>query len=133
MSPSAFDQPPEYHAQSTPRALRRSPIVGAVWGGSRVAGRAPAGTRGWIVLTAKSPHASPAGCGVSHATVSAPSRTSRVGVYSGYVAFGNPLASTSECRSAVAPGNVGVAAAISHWWLRNEPPNAAWKKWSAMT
>ena len=27
----------------------------------------------------------------------------------------------------------GDAAAISHWWLRNEPPNAAWKKWSAMT
>jgi hypothetical protein len=30
-------------------------------------------------------------------------------------------------------GYVGVAAAISHWWLRNEPPNADWKKLSAMT
>jgi hypothetical protein len=27
-----------------------------------------------------------------------------------------------------APVNFGVAAATSHWWLRNEPPNAAWKK-----
>ena len=27
----------------------------------------------------------------------------------------------------------GVLAAISHWWLRNDPPNAAWKKRSAMT
>jgi hypothetical protein len=33
-SPLAFDQPPEYQAQSTPLALSRSPIVGAVCGGS---------------------------------------------------------------------------------------------------
>jgi hypothetical protein len=27
----------------------------------------------------------------------------------------------------------GVWAATSHWWLRNDPPNALWKKLSAMT
>jgi hypothetical protein len=47
------------------------------------------------------------------------------------------LTSTTECRSSAelslgAPGKVGVAAATSHWWLRNEPPNAAWKKSSAI-
>jgi hypothetical protein len=25
----------------------------------------------------------------------------------------------------------GVQAQISHWWFRNEPPNAPMKKWSA--
>ena len=29
-------------------------------------------------------------------------------------------------------GSTGEAAAISHWWFRNEPPNAAWKKLSAI-
>ena len=46
MSPSAFDQPPEYQAQSTPFALRRSPIVGAVCGGSLRASAVP-GWKGW--------------------------------------------------------------------------------------
>ena len=32
-APLAFDQPPEYQAQSTFFALRRSPIVGCVCGG----------------------------------------------------------------------------------------------------
>ena len=50
-SPSAFDQPPEYQAQSTPFALRRSPMVGAVWGGS--CSPPPCGWYvGWMVLTA---------------------------------------------------------------------------------
>ena len=40
-SPSALDQPPEYQAQSMPLALRRSPIVGAVCGGSRLASAVP--------------------------------------------------------------------------------------------
>jgi len=35
-SPSAFDQPPEYHAQLTPAALNSSPIVFPVCGGSFV-------------------------------------------------------------------------------------------------
>ena len=78
--PSAFDQPPEYHAQSTPRSLRRSPIVGSVCGGSCVLFGAKGWNAGWIVFTAKSPHARPAGWGESQATVSAPSRTSRVGL-----------------------------------------------------
>ena len=34
MSPSAFDQPPEYQAQLTPAAVSSSPIVVAVCGGS---------------------------------------------------------------------------------------------------
>jgi hypothetical protein len=33
----------------------------------------------------------------------------------------------------VLPSHLGVRAAISHWWFRNEPPNAPWKKWSAIT
>ena len=45
-SPSAFDQPPEYQAQSTPFALSRSPIVGAVCGGSLRASAVP-GWKGW--------------------------------------------------------------------------------------
>ena len=45
-SPSAFDQPPEYQAQSTPAALSRSPMVGAVCGGSRLASAVP-GAYGW--------------------------------------------------------------------------------------
>ncbi len=36
--------------------------------------------------------------------------------------------STIECWPAGIPGHAGEAAAISHWWLRNEPPNAPWKK-----
>ena len=52
-SPSAFDQPPEYHAQSMPLALRRSPIVGAVCNGSLSAvGEEYGWTAGWMVLTA---------------------------------------------------------------------------------
>ena len=54
-SPSALDQPPEYQAQSTPFALSRSPIVGAVWAGSRRLSAVP-GEYGWnggcVVLTA---------------------------------------------------------------------------------
>jgi hypothetical protein len=51
--------------------------------------------------------------------------------------FGIPFASTTECRSSFPPvlsafGHVGVAAATSHWWLRNDPPKAAWKKASAI-
>jgi hypothetical protein len=43
-----------------------------------------------------------------------------------------PFESMIECWSAGAPGHVGVAAAISHWWFRNEPPKADWKKSSAI-
>ena len=54
-SPSAFDQPPLYHAQSMPFPLSRLPIVGAVCGGSRRARAVPGAYGwygGWIVLTA---------------------------------------------------------------------------------
>ena len=43
-----------------------------------------------------------------------------------------PFESMIEWLAAGAPGHVGVAAAISHWWLRNDPPNAPWKKSSAI-
>jgi hypothetical protein len=46
--------------------------------------------------------------------------------------FGIPFESMIECWLAGAASHVGVAAAISHWWLRNDPPNAAWKKSSAI-
>ena len=50
-SPSAFDQPPEYHAQLTPAALSSSPIVVPVCGGS--CGLPLNGWyAGWIVFTA---------------------------------------------------------------------------------
>jgi hypothetical protein len=50
-SPSALDQPPEYHAQSMPLADRRSPIVGLVCAASCAS--VPCGRYGgWIVLTA---------------------------------------------------------------------------------
>ena len=65
-SPLAFDQPPEYHAQSTPFLLSRSPIVGAVWGGSRRVTAVPGAYgwyAGWIVLTAYGPQVVPGGVG----------------------------------------------------------------------
>ena len=43
-----------------------------------------------------------------------------------------PFESMIERSVAGGFGYVGVAAAISHWWFRNEPPNAAWKKSSAI-
>jgi hypothetical protein len=46
MSPLALDQPPEYQAQSMSASLRRSPMVGAVWGGSRRETAVP-GAYGW--------------------------------------------------------------------------------------
>src|SRR4051794_4089699 len=109
-SPAAFDQPPEYHAQSTFAADRRSPIVGAVCGGS-FAPKAPNGcTDGCIVFTAKSPHARFA-TGDGQTTVSGPRATVPVGLYSGY-AVGIPFESMIECRFAGAFGYVGACAAI---------------------
>ena len=43
-----------------------------------------------------------------------------------------PLASSCATFLAGAFGHCGVQAQISHMWLRNEPPNAEWKKLSAM-
>ena len=40
-SPLAFDQPPAYQAQSMPLADSSSPIVGVLWGGSRLAAGVP--------------------------------------------------------------------------------------------
>ena len=46
--------------------------------------------------------------------------------------MGKPLRSSTECVALAgqpfAALQTGDAAAISHWWFRNEPPNAAWKK-----
>jgi hypothetical protein len=49
--------------------------------------------------------------------------------------FGIPFASTTEWKSFASPAlsalaHVGAVAATRIWWLRNEPPNAPWKKWS---
>ena len=57
MSPVAFDQPPEYHAQSTPAFVSSSPIVGYDAGssGSRRFTAVPGEygcTNGCVVLTA---------------------------------------------------------------------------------
>src|SRR3954447_5403586 len=101
-SPAAFDQPREYHAQSTFAAVSRSPIVGAVCGGS-LAPNVPNGcTVGCIVFTAKSPHAR-FGTGDGHMVVSGPRSTVPVGLYSGY-ATGIPLESITEWRFAGAFG-----------------------------
>jgi hypothetical protein len=43
-----------------------------------------------------------------------------------------PFESTAERSPDGGFGNVGVCAAISHWWFRNEPPKAPWKKLSAI-
>ena len=83
--PAAFDQPPEYQAQSTLRALSRSPIVAPRWGGSRRASGVPSAYGwkvGWVVLMAKSPHGVPGTAG-GQATISAPSLTVPVALYSG--------------------------------------------------
>ena len=54
--------------------------------------------------------------------------------------FNSSALSIFDARLRSRPGGTGrvrssygVRAAISHWWLRNEPPNAAWKKLSATT
>ena len=43
-----------------------------------------------------------------------------------------PSAGRRRAPSFSAPAHGGAAAAISHWWLRYEPPNAPWKKSSAI-
>src|SRR5439155_26971822 len=132
--PAALSQPPAYQAQSTPSADSRSPMVGAVCAGSCRAAGVPGWkgwNAGWMVFTAKSPQTVPGGgvgapAGTAQepsgfaAWVSAPSRSPLVGC-SG-VLPGLASAPTSECRSFGPPttafGQVGVAAAASHWWLR---------------
>src|SRR4051794_19470995 len=130
-SPAAFDQPPAYHAQSTPAAERRSPIVACVCSGS-FAPNAPHGCcDGCRGVTGESPPARFA-TGDGRATVSGPRATVPVGLYSGYFT-GIPFESMTERRLAGASGYVGACAAIRNWWLRYDPPNAAWKKLSRIT
>src|SRR5690242_2082558 len=87
---------------------------------------------GWIVLTAKSPQACAAWLRPSaHFWVSWPSTTGPVAVYFGYD-VGIPFESSTEFVAAPLPvagskarsGLVssGERAAISHWWLRKDPP-----------
>ena len=72
------DQPPEYQAQLTPAALSSSPIVSPLCGGS--CGEPLNGwNAGWIVFTAKSPHAR-FGTADGQSCVSCRSRTGPVGV-----------------------------------------------------
>ena len=120
--PAAFDQPPAYHAQSIPLAVSRSPIVAFVSSGSFAPNEPDGACDGCIVFTAKSPHARFNGAG--HAAAMGPRCTGPVGVYSGYFT-GIPFESRIVRRFAGGFAYVGVAAAISHWWLRNDPPNAA--------
>src|SRR3954447_26549584 len=65
-SPLAFDQPPEYHAQSTCAALSRSPMVAPVCGGRRT-DNAVFGRYGWyvglLVMSAYMPQRTLAGVG----------------------------------------------------------------------
>src|SRR6478672_47820 len=88
---------------------------------------------GCIVLTALSPQATSGLASVPQAWVSCASFTVVLGWYSGYVAFGNPLLSTTECRPQSAPPgpaavSTGALAATRNWWFKNDPPKAAWKK-----
>src|SRR6266852_3529924 len=102
-------QPPAYQAQEIPFSDNRSPMVANVWFGTSDAAGTVEGCGAFTekaVLTAW-----PSG-------VTNPSLTRA------------PLASSCATALAGAPGNVGVCAAISQKWLRNEPPNAAWKKLS---
>src|SRR4051794_6903769 len=101
-TPAAFDQPPAYHAQSTPCAVSRSPIVACVCSGS-LAPNAPKGCcDGCCVFTEESPHAR-FGTGDGHVTVSGPRATGPVGLYNAY-ATGMPFESMIECRLAGAFG-----------------------------
>src|SRR5689334_275887 len=85
-----------------------------------------------------------ASAAVPHACVELPSNRQAVDENSGYAPEQPvpvwlrviPSASTTERVAPVGPNwpvTLGAAAAIRNWWFRNEPPNAAWKKWSAMT
>ena len=52
----------------------------------------------------------------------------------GELEVGLPFRSSTEwvafAGQPLAVLQTGEAAAISHWWFRNEPPKAAWKKLS---
>src|SRR5258705_12311854 len=43
-----------------------------------------------------------------------------------------PSVSRAACMPAGAFGYTGAAAEIRNWWLRNDRPNAAWKRLSAI-
>src|SRR5215831_970162 len=105
-------QPPAYQAQLTFLSFRRSPMLGRPWLGSSEAAAVVAGC-GWltlnVVLTAK-----PSG-------VTEPSWVM------------TPLASSLATALAGALKNDGAQAQIRKKWLRNDPPNAAWKKLSSIT
>src|SRR3954451_8444746 len=97
-----------------------------------------------MVLTAKSPQVTPGGVAARPGpgwqdAVSAWSFRPAAAAGEAYRGelIGMPFESTTEYRSSAPPsfgaaGQVGAAAAPSHWWLRKEPPNAAWKKLSAI-
>src|SRR5207249_4272627 len=111
-------QPPEYQTQSTFLSVSRSPIVGFVWFGTSCSAGVVAGCgvlTEYDVLTAK-----PSG-------VTNPSLTGKpvAGSRSRRPVPASPSLATTL---AGALGNVGVAAAMSHWWFKNDPPNAPWKK-----
>src|SRR5207249_9541197 len=103
---------PAYQSQLSFLSLRRSPMVGRLWLERREAAAAVAGCGALtlkLVLTAN-----PSG-------VTAPSWVI------------TPFASSLATELAGAFRNEGEQAQTSQMWLRNEPPNAAWKKLSCMT
>src|SRR5262249_1367343 len=104
-------QPPAYHAHVTPAPVRRSPIVGIVWLGTRWSA---AVVLGWGGFTVK------------EGLTTAPSGGTFLScMWAG--SSGNGI----ETASAGAFGQLGTQAQIRKKWLRNEPPNAAWKKLSS--
>ena len=105
------------------------------------AARRLGGLAGWMVLTAKSPHAPSRGWRLA---VGADLRQLAVGHGAGRLVERVGLSGIRRCASSDRVVAAGVRrrlcwcpgatrAAMSHWWLRNDPPKAAWKNWSAMT
>src|SRR6185437_6048280 len=100
---------------------------------------------GSIVFTAKSPQAMPlASEPAPQACVELPSKRQSLDENRGYAPEQPvpvwlrtiPSASATDRVAPVGPNcpaTFDAAAAMRNWWFRYEPPNAAWKKWSATT
>ena len=93
--------------------MSRSPMVGNVWFGRRSDGSVTVG-----------------GCGLL--TVYAVPTTKPSGVTFASLISGDPFSSSFATTLSGASGQTGVHAQASHMAFRNDPPNAAWKKLSAI-
>ena len=139
--PAALSQPPEYHAQSTPAADSSSPIVTSAdgSGGSRRRHRRARRVRlverlgrvdGVVAAHERRLQRRPARGRAARLgqLLVLHRRAQRRGVERVRCSASRSRRAT-EWRSSAepsfsAPDQVGVAAATSHWWFRNEPPNA---------